>query len=166
MKGYLYFCVLFFVGLSLLFVDFYSKAYIFSFLSYDIPIFRDFFGVDFSLTLAMNRGAAWGAFANLQHLILVLRIGVIIFMLFYLFFMSKERSKEIPLLMIVTGALGNVIDYFLYGSVVDFLKFNLWGYNFPIFNFADTLITCGVFSFFLISYLGKKGSKAVVKGDA
>jgi signal peptidase II len=41
------------------------------------------------------------------------------------------------------GAIGNVIDRFLYGSVVDFLDFHALGYHWPAFNVADSAISCG-----------------------
>lgn len=167
MKGYPYFAFLIVMTMALLFCDFYTKAYFFTSLPCnscgvplrEITVLQDFSGIDFSITLALNKGVAWGAFANFQYLILAIRIVVIFAMLCYLFFVRHERSKEIPLVLIVTGAIGNVIDFFLYGSVVDFLHFNLWGYHFPIFNVADILITVGVISFFLASFLTKSPKK-------
>ena len=154
-------------ALILLFLDFYTKAWAYSFLPLtsnglrEIPIFHDFLGVDFSITLALNRGVAWGMLSSFQEIILVLRILVIAGMLSYLFFFPHDRKREIPLVLIVTGALGNVIDYFIYGQVVDFLRFNLWGYPFPIFNLADSLITIGVCAFFLVSFFQKQKAQAV-----
>ena len=49
------------------------------------------------------------------------------------------------------GAVGNLIDRIIYGYVVDFLDFNLFGYSAPIFNFADTFIVIGVIMFFVFS---------------
>ena len=45
---------------------------------------------------------------------------------------------------VVGGALGNVIDRFLHGAVVDFLDFHAAGYHWPAFNVADSAITIGV----------------------
>jgi signal peptidase II len=156
-------------SLFFLFLDFYSKAWAYSFLPLasnglrEIPVFHDVLGVDFSITLALNRGAAWGMLSSFQDLILVLRLLVIASMLSYLFFFPHDRRREIPLLLIVTGAFGNVLDYFIYGQVVDFLRFNLWGYPFPIFNLADSLITVGVAAFFLVSYFSKPAHAAAEK---
>jgi len=49
-----------------------------------------------------------------------------------------------PFALILTGAVGNVLDYFVYGHVIDMLHFVLWTYDFPVFNIADSLITLGV----------------------
>lgn len=147
------------LALFLLLVDICTKAFAYNYLPltnegiYEVPIFRHFLGVDFSLTLALNKGAAWGIFADFQGAIVALRLGVIAALIGYLFFSPKARA--LPLVLIITGALGNVLDYFIYGSVVDFLRFNLWGYPFPIFNCADTLITLGVLTFFLSPFSRK-----------
>lgn len=53
--------------------------------------------------------------------------------------------------LIVTGAAANAFDYLRYGYVVDFFHFTFWGYSFPIFNLADTYITLGAASLFLLA---------------
>lgn len=150
------FAIFFSLSMIFLFIDFYTKAYAYYVMPYNVDVFQNVLGVDFSLTLAMNKGAAWGLFAEFQYLILALRIAVIVSLLFYLFFSNREKKLQLPLVLIVTGALGNILDFFLYGFVVDFFRFNLWGYPFPVFNVADILITSGVILFFLTSLLTKK----------
>lgn len=152
----------------LLLIDFISKAYIYHIVpfypsatgspGFGLPIFYDFFGVDFFISLATNRGAAWGMFANFQILLVIIRILVIVGMFIYLFFLNRNGRIEIPLILVLAGAIGNIIDFFLYGFVIDFLHFNLWGYHFPIFNFADTCITIGVGWLFLAAYFRDKSS--------
>ncbi len=157
------------LGLLLLFLDFFTKAYLYHvFPFYDsctglrcyaIPVFTNFLGIDFSIGLAFNYGAAWGMFADFQNILLVIRIIVILGMFLYLFFVNKNRAAEIPLILIISGALGNVIDFFLYGFVVDFLQLNLWGYHFPVFNLADTWITIGVVWLFLVALFTRKKTR-------
>lgn len=155
-------------GMGVLFLDFISKAYVFHLLPYlepclgwpckEIVVFKNFLGIDFSISLAFNHGAAWGLFSQFQVLLLVIRILAIAAMLLYLFFINANPHIQIPLVLIITGAIGNIVDFFLYGYVVDFLHFNLWGYDFPIFNFADTSITIGVFWLFFVASFSKKKS--------
>ena len=158
------------LGLVLVFLDFFTKAYIYHVLPFydsctglrcfEIPVFHNFFGIDFSLGLAFNRGAAWGVFADFQFILLAIRIIMILGIFFYLFFVNQNRAADIPLVLILSGAIGNVVDFFLYGFVVDFFQFNLWGYNFPVFNLADTLITIGVICLFFVALLTRKGKYA------
>jgi len=123
-----------------------------------IGVFKNFFGIEFSLIHATNKGAAWGMLSNFQEYLLVFRIVLICGLLIYALFINKHKLWEVPLALIIAGALGNVIDFFLYGHVVDMLHFVLWGYDFPVFNIADVAIFCGISSLFIISWLENKGS--------
>lgn len=96
-------------------------------------------GITFSLNYIINTGTAWGLFASHSELLFVLRSLIILGLLFFI-------PKRFPVWLILTGAIGNVIDYCLYGHVIDFLHFTFWGYSFPIFNIADSCITIGVVS--------------------
>jgi signal peptidase II len=151
------------LGMVLLFIDFVTKAYVYHVLFYSsraaIPVFTNFAGIDFFISLAYNKGAAWGVLANFQTPLLVLRILIILGIFIYLFFLNHNRIVDLPLVFIIAGAIGNVIDFFLYGFVVDFLRFNLWGYHFPIFNFADSWITIGVVWLLLAGIISKNHSK-------
>lgn len=166
MKSYLRFISFLLLGMLLLFGDFYSKAWCYHLLpAAEIPlypshkeivVFQDFLGVDFFITLTMNKGAAWGILSSFQLPLLSLRILVALALLIYLLFFLRDKKKALPLFLILVGAVGNVIDFFLYGSVVDFLHFNLWGYHFPVFNVADSLISIGVFCLFFLLLFEKK----------
>jgi signal peptidase II len=64
--------------------------------------------------------------------------------------------KRIPIWLVLTGALGNALDYCLYGHVIDFLHFTFWGYSFPIFNIADSCIFLGVLMLILTPQKSKE----------
>lgn len=125
-----------------------------------IGVFQNFFGIDFSINQASNTGGAWSIFSNHPYALLVSRIGIIIALFNYILFFNKDRDRTIPLLLIFTGAIGNIIDFFVYGSVVDMFYFVFWGYSYPIFNVADMLIFFGVFSLLFQELLKKRRGHA------
>ena len=51
--------------------------------------------------------------------------------------------------MIMGGLVGNLIDRLLYGYVVDYLSFDIFGYSFAVFNIADIGIVLGVIILFI-----------------
>lgn len=93
----------------------------------------------FHLTYAENRGAAFSILQNKRTLFIVVTVMFIIFAVYYLLRHRNENVLvKISLSMILSGAIGNLIDRVRFGYVVDFMDFRL--INFPIFNIAD----CGV----------------------
>lgn len=121
-----------------------TSSYILDYPYGGIPVFKDFFGVEFSIVHVINKGAAWGAFPHYQQELLYVRLALVAALFAYLLFALKTPGAEIPLALVIAGALGNVIDTFLYGHVIDMLHFILWGYDFPSFNIADSAICLGV----------------------
>ncbi len=109
-----------------------------------IGFFENFLGIEFSIVHTTNRGAAWGILAQYQGFLLGLRIILVNGLLGYLVFFNKRSRWVLPLTLIIVGALGNILDYFIYGHVVDFFHFVFWGYDYPVFNLADTAICIGI----------------------
>lgn len=109
-----------------------------------IGVFKNFLGIEFSLSHQINRGAAWGVLSDFQIPLLYLRIVLVFGLIAYALFFNKYKGWNIPLALIIAGAAGNILDYFLYGHVVDMLHFVFWGYDFPVFNLADCAIFIGV----------------------
>lgn len=126
-----------------------------------IGVFQNFLGIDFSINYVMNKGAAWGVLASFQEYLLYARLLIIAGLLTYLFFGKMAYFKRFSLSLVTTGALGNVIDYFVYGHVVDMFYFVLWGYSFPVFNVADSIIFMGLCFVFFSSFLEKKRAGAL-----
>ena len=123
-----------------------------------IPIFQNFLGVDFSLNYVSNKGAAWGMFAGFQEYLLYFRFLIMGGILAYIFVKKLSFFTKFSLALVLTGAIGNVIDFFLYGHVVDMFLFSFWGYLFPVFNVADSAIFSGV-ALLLLHSLLEKGPK-------
>ncbi len=121
-----------------------------------VGIFKDFLGVEFSIVHVTNTGAAWNLFADSQLPLLLARIAVILGLITYLFFFNRRFDAQIPLVLVIAGAISNVLDVFLYGHVVDMLHFRFWGYEYPVFNLADSAISVGVAWLFLMAFVGRR----------
>lgn len=120
-----------------------------------IGIFSNFFGVTCSLNFLVNTGTAWGLFPGHPGLLFGLRAVVIGGLLYYL--ISHRMMPGIfPLWFVATGAIGNAIDYILYGQVIDFIHFTFFGYSFPVFNFADSYISISIVCLFFVSHFRKQ----------
>lgn len=117
-----------------------------------IAVFKDFFGIEFSINHAINLGAAWSLFSDYTLLLTVARILLIGFLFYYVIFLNKDPLLRVPLILILAGAIGNVLDIFIYGHVIDMFHFVLWGYDYPIFNLADTFICVGVVLYLFFSW--------------
>lgn len=120
-----------------------------------IGIFQNFLGIDFTINRISNAGGAWGIFSSYPIALLYLRIGIIFSLFIYTIFFNKERKKSIPLMLILLGASANVLDFFIYGSVVDMFHFMLGNYSFPVFNVADMMIFFGVSTLLIQSMMEK-----------
>ena len=92
-----------------------------------VAFFRDWHGIDFSLVHAINKGAAWGILSSFQDYLLYLRVAIIGGLITYLCFVQASLYRKWSLLLITAGACANVIDYFVYGHVVDMFYFVFWG---------------------------------------
>ena len=104
----------------------------------------------FSLTHIHNPGGAFGFMAQQSA---TLRIGIFIvasmvaIVLIFLLYRQIPRTHpwlSAGLALIFGGAIGNLIDRFRFGKVVDFLDFYVGGLHWPAFNVADSAISVGV----------------------
>lgn len=104
----------------------------------------------FYITHINNEGAAFSILNGKTIFLIVISIIVIIILLNYI---RKNNIKDslsiISISLVIGGSLGNLFDRITKGYVVDFLDFHIFGYNFPVFNIADTFITVGVFLLFI-----------------
>lgn len=98
----------------------------------------------FSIYYIENDGAAFSILGGATAILIIVSL-VAIFILDR--FITKEnintRFGFLSYGMIFAGIIGNLIDRCLYGSVIDYLSFNIFGYSAPVFNFADICIVVG-----------------------
>lgn len=101
----------------------------------------------FNLVLAFNPGAAFSFLAGAggwqKWFFVALALGISAWIILELRRHPGEGRLCLALSLIMGGALGNVIDRFAYGAVVDFLDFYWGGWHWPAFNVADSAICVG-----------------------
>jgi len=121
----------------------------------------------FDLVLAWNVGISFGWFQNDSQfaqisLMIIKAVAVIVLAIW----MARSRTPlaTIALGLIIGGAIGNGIDRFAYGAVVDFALFHLQiggnTYNWYVFNLADVAIVAGVAALLYDSFVGVPAAKA------
>ncbi len=102
----------------------------------------------FNLTLLHNTGAAFsflaqaGGWQRWFFALLALVVSVVL-LIWLRRLQSHEWRTALALVLILGGAVGNLIDRVLYGYVIDFLDFYWGSYHWPAFNIADSAITVG-----------------------
>jgi len=72
----------------------------------------------------------------------LIAIGSILFLFIRL--REDEKRLSLSLSLVLSGAIGNLIDRLWYGEVVDFLDFYLFSFHWPAFNIADSAICLGI----------------------
>ena len=115
------------------------------------PVIRDLL----HFTYVTNDGMAFGlSFPGGKHILLVMTILLTGFIIGFLW---KEREGhplvKYGLALILSGAIGNLIDRFLYGKVVDFLDLMIGDFHWYIFNVADSSVTIGMVLFIVHSII-------------
>lgn len=93
---------------------------------------------------SQNTGAAWSIFSGSTTALIIITFVAIALIIFYAVW-SKNKSYlfNISIALILSGAIGNLIDRLFLGYVRDFIQFDFWK-SFPIFNIADSALTIGV----------------------
>lgn len=122
-----------------------------------IPIIDNFL----YLVHIYNTGAAWGSFSGSSFWFGVLAIVVLI----SIFIFRKKLELERPIMqyimgLLIGGILGNLIDRFYHGHVIDFIDVHLPGYRWPAFNVADMSICISVGLYIILGVLDSIKNKS------
>lgn len=116
----------------------------------------------FNLTYVTNTGAAFGILAGApsfwrQGFFMVIGLSALaVIVIFYHKYGKNDKPYALGLALVGGGALGNLIDRVLRGSVVDFLDFYIGSHHWPAFNVADSAITVGVAILLMVTYRMEK----------
>ncbi|MEA2942891.1 MAG: signal peptidase [Bradyrhizobium sp.] len=122
----------------------------------------------FDLVLAWNIGISFGWFQNesavAQAILLIVKAAAVIILGLWMARWSRTRLATVALGLIIGGAIGNAIDRFAYGAVLDFALFHVQiggkTFNWYVFNLADTAIVAGVAALLYDSLFGVPAVKA------
>lgn len=141
------------IAILTLFIDQISKILIgiFFHLEQKVTLIKHFF----SIYYIKNEGAAWSLFANKEEFLIVVSLLAIFVIYRYMYNFQRNKRNNLAFGLILGGIFGNLIDRICFGYVRDFLAFQIFGYHYPIFNFADAGIVIGVFLLIL----------AIIKGE-
>ncbi len=107
-----------------------------------------FFGI-IDFRLVHNTGGAWGMFGDMTQLLGFVSVAVCIVIVVYLFVLAPKSPPVVffALALVFVGGIGNAVDRFTLGYVVDFIETVFM--EFPVFNIADIGVTCGVVIFLI-----------------
>jgi signal peptidase II len=109
----------------------------------------------FSIVHVRNTGAAFGIGANAESQVVPLLLNsgaILVFLIVVAYAMrspATDRTLQVGLHLILGGAIGNLVDRFRFGYVVDFLDVYVRDHHWPAFNVADSAICIGIALLFL-----------------
>lgn len=117
------------------------------------------------ITSHRNRGAAWGILQGQMWFFYVITTIVIVGIIIYIQKAAKGKMLlGVSLGLMLGGAIGNFIDRVFRKQVVDFINTYIFGYDFPVFNIADSALVVGVTLLMIQMFLEERESKEKMNG--
>ena len=118
---------------------------------HSIMVFNDFFALTHIRNpgVAFGLGADWSSEYKAYMFIGFSIIAIIAILIFFHQTPPENKIVRVGLILIFSGAIGNMIDRILYQEVIDFLDLFVGSYHWPAFNVADSCITVGVLLMFV-----------------
>jgi signal peptidase II len=118
----------------------------------------------FNLTYVHNLGAAFSFLADQGgwqrwFFTAIAAIASIVFIVWLAKTPKQQALLSAAFALMLSGAVGNLIDRVLFGYVIDFLDFYGFGYHFPAFNIADSMIFIGAALMIFDSFKNGESSK-------
>jgi signal peptidase II len=141
-EGFLRIAIFFGVAILVLCVDQFTKNAVSGYeVGEEIAIIIPSF---LRLTLVHNTGAAWGMFGDWTNGLVVVALVVCALIVAFVFFVGKDKNMMtiVSCALLFSGGIGNAIDRFTNGYVVDMIE--IIAFDYPVFNVADCAITIGV----------------------
>lgn len=154
----------YFIAVFIILLDQFTKWLIVSKMQFgeSIPIIDQFVYI----TSHRNRGAAWGILQGQMWLFYVITLIVIVAIIYYIQKAAKgNRLLGVSLALMLGGAIGNFIDRVFRKEVVDFIHTYIFGYNFPVFNLADSSLVIGVILLMIVMLRDERATKEKSYGE-
>lgn len=142
-----FFSLFILIPLVLIFIDQFTKIIVNHYMDVgdEIRVIPGLFNINY----VINTGAALGIFENMTFFLVIISSFMIVFLYFLAYHDFKNKHTVIPELIIIGGALGNLMDrMFINGQVRDFLEVPF----FAVMNFADWFVSIGI-GLLIIKYI-------------
>ena len=145
-----------FLSSGLLLVDQLIKMLVMNtmYLYQSIKVIPDFLYI----TYVENDGGAFSILSGGRWFFIIM--AVVTLVLLFKFVLEDTKISKFDTIcysLVTSGIVGNLIDRLFYGKVIDYIDFHIFGYDAPVFNFADVCIVIGAL---MIIYI------LIVKGDS
>ena len=132
----------YFFIILLIVIDLITKKIVFNYIN--LNSFISIFPL-LDLVHIHNYGISFGLFAGMLPSWTIIVIGSFFsILLIYMMFKSRARIEKWGLIMIIAGAISNILDRATHYYVLDFIYLHYKDFYWPAFNFADIYITIGV----------------------
>ena len=152
------------IAILIILLDQFTKWLIVSKMTFgdSIPIINNVLYI----TSHRNRGAAWGILQGQMWLFYAITLVVIIAIIYYIQKAAKGKwLLGISLGLMLGGAIGNFLDRVIRKEVVDFIHTYIFGYNFPVFNIADSSLCIGVVLLMIVMLRDERETKEKTYGE-
>lgn len=130
------------LGLFLLLIDLITKYLID--VNFNLMETREVITNFFSITKVYNYGASWNILSGYRIPLIIITIIMLVALLYYETKFIVNTRNIMAFSLLYSGIIGNLIDRIFRGYIIDFLDFVIFGYDYPVFNFADICIVFGI----------------------
>ncbi|MBU0630224.1 MAG: signal peptidase II [Candidatus Margulisbacteria bacterium] len=128
-----------------------------------VPVLGDFL----RWTLTLNPGGAFSLRLGNPTYYLISSLIIFVILVFFVIRHRTSAYLAVPLSIVAGGAAGNIIDRFRFGEVVDFIDCDFFDMTigayhldrWPIFNVADSAISCGIIATIVLIYFHDRWKK-------
>lgn len=108
-----------------------------------------------NITYVENTGAAFSILSSNTYFLIMISLIVLVLLILFLIKVKTDNNEKIIYGFLIGGIMGNLVDRIINKAVIDYIDINIFGYPYPIFNFADIVIVVSI----LLIIIYKKDDK-------